>query len=69
MLTFIAGKNLQSGSDSSCKKETMKQPYSPPTLEAQPEFALLIGISLPIGVLGAEPMSDFLQTEMLGDKQ
>jgi hypothetical protein len=38
----------------------MKQPYQPPTLEAQAVFVRLTGISLPIGTFGADPMTNFL---------
>jgi hypothetical protein len=42
-----------------------KNPYSPPTLEAQPVFVALTGVSLPIGTLGADPLGDFLHPEIL----
>lgn len=44
------------------QKQPPKPPYAPPTLESQPSFVLLTGVSLPIGT-SLEPLEplDFLE--------
>ena len=38
-----------------------KQIYTPPTLESHPNYVVLTGISLPIGISGLDQQMDFLE--------